>query len=227
MSDLKEILLNRNVVVPKDYETFKNIFRHFKGKNVGEIKGDDGPLMDRADEFYVKSPAEGGILQGDIIENVPTAWIQSDENGVLGAYSSATSYAMVISNECDCEKRENGTEQTYIRLCPVMNQDDVLEGSPTDRKDDIKGKLERNQYTEYFWMPAPGTDEDALIADFSHFFSVSLKDLYSKIENGTVKRKISLSQEGYFLFLIKMAWFMLRPAAPDTARKDLEPWNFE
>ena len=226
MSDLKEILLNKNVVVPQDYEAFKNIFRHFKGKKVGDIKGDDGPLMDRADEFYRTPLSEGGMLQGDILENIPSTWIQSD-NGTLSAFASTGSYAMVISNECDCEKRQDGSHQSYIRLCPVMYQSTVLEGTPKEEKSDVEGKLVRNYYTEYFWMPAVSKTEESLVADLSHFFSISLEDLYDKIEDQTVGRKVSLSQEGYFVFLLKMAWFMLRPATPDTARKDLKPWNYE
>jgi hypothetical protein len=64
VADLKEILLNKNVVIPKDYETFKNIFRHFKGKRFEGIQGDDGPLMDRADEFYLKPPSAVAFSRG-------------------------------------------------------------------------------------------------------------------------------------------------------------------
>ena len=108
-----------------------------------------------------------------------------------------------------------------------MYQSTVLEGTPKEEKNDVEGKLVRNYYTEYFWMPAVSKTEEPLVADLSHFFSISLEDLYDKIEDQTVGRKVSLSQEGYFVFLLKMAWFMLRPATPDTARKDLKPWNYE
>lgn len=225
MSDLKDILLNRNVVVPKDYETFKNIFRHIKGAAVGNIKGDGGPLMNRPDEFYLKPSTEGGLLQGDILENIPATWIQLDDEGTMKAFASTPGFAMVVSNECDCEKREGGSQQAYVRLCSVLFQSDLLDGIPPAKKNDAKGKLERNYYTEYFWMPDPFGRKKPFVADLSHFFSVSLDDLYSKIEDGTVKKTVSLSQEGYFVFLTKMAWFMLRPAAPDTARKELMPWR--
>jgi hypothetical protein len=224
--DLKEILLNKNVAVPKNYETFKDIFRHFKGRSVGNVKGDDGPLMNRADEFYLTSPING-FLQGDVLENVPSTWIQTDENGDLAAFASQPSSAMIVSAECDCEKRNEGSEQAYIRLCPIFSQLELLNETPADRKADVRGKLERNYFSEYFWMPSPRKKEEPLIVDLSHFFSVSLRDIYLQVERGTIKRKLSLSQESYFLLLIKLAWFMLRPAAPDTQRNDLQPWVAE
>jgi hypothetical protein len=111
-------------------------------------------------------------------------------------------------------------------LSPVLRRSDILEGYTREKQKDIIGKLERNFYTEYFWMPSPSKAEEPLIADLSHFFSVNLDELYASIQIGTVTRRVSLSREGYFLFMIKLAWFMLRPATPETARNDLDPWKF-
>jgi len=230
VSDLREILQTKNVAIPESYDTFKDIFRHFKGKQVGAIQGDDGPLLDRPDEFYASPSAETGLLQGDVLENVPATWIQKNKDGTLASFRSEPGLAMVISNECDCENRENNSSQSFIRLCPVIFQSELLTGFDAKKQADVRGKLERNYYTEYFWMPAAGKTlsknqcNEPLVADLSHFFSISLTDLYSEMAAKTVTKQISLSQEGYFLFLIKMAWFMLRPATPDTLRKDLQPW---
>jgi len=62
-------------------------------------------------------------------------------------------------------------------------------------------------------------------ADLSHIFSVSLTDLYEEIKASRVKKIISLSQDAYFLLLIKLAWLFLRPSAPDSIRNELIPWD--
>ena len=46
-----------------------------------------------------------------------------------------------------------------------------------------------------------------------------------KVSEEKIEKKYSLSEDGYFLLLIKLAWFFLRPAAPDTARKALKKWS--
>ena len=195
MPDLKEILLSKNVAVPEDYETFKNIFRHFKGKKVGDVQGDDGPLLSRADEFYLKPDTGSSFLQGDLLENIPSVWIQKDADGKLIALKSAASMAMVLSSECDCELRADQGHQSFIRLCPVLKQSELLEGYEKEKQADARGKLERNYYTEFFWMPSPSKADEPLVADLSHFYSVALPDLHSK----TTYHKSNLNPYGQFL----------------------------
>lgn len=168
-------------------------------------------------------PESKGFLQGDVVDGVPTTWIAKNEKGEFSAFQSTPIAAMVLSNECDCELRSNS--QNYIRLCPVLNQSDLLQDFDEKKRADVKGKLERNFYTEYFWMPAPSKDADPLVADLSHFFSVALEDFHAALNENKITKIISLSREGFQLLLIKVAWFMLRPAAPDTERKNLQPWT--
>ena len=223
MPDLKEILQSKRVVIPDDYQVFKNIFRHFRGKQIGDIKGDSRPLLERADEFY-RMPPKSGLLQGDILCDIPTSWIQNDESGNLSGHASGKGMAMILSSECDCEARDDRSHQAFIRLCPVVDEAILLEDYEGPRRKDAKQNLERNHYTEYFWMPPIAEESGALIADLSHFYSINLDDLHDHLAKGSVKRKVSLSKEGYYLFLMKMAWFMFRPETADGQRKDLESW---
>ncbi len=74
MSNLKNILLSKDIAIPSDFDVFKNIYRHFKGKNIKvddqPLAGDSRPLLDKAEDFYLHSPGIG-FLQGDILKNVP------------------------------------------------------------------------------------------------------------------------------------------------------------
>lgn len=125
MPSLKEILESKNVVIPENFKVFKDIFRHFRGKQVQEIKGDTRPLLDKPEEFYLQPTKAGGFLQGDILDNIPPVWVAKAEDGLLKAFGDEAGMAMVLSNECDCEHRTENA-QAYIRLCRVVSEADLL-----------------------------------------------------------------------------------------------------
>jgi len=223
MSDLKEILLSRNVIIPENFQCFKDIFKHFKGKQVHDIDGDKRPLMEKAEEFYLNPLSDAGFLQGDILDNLSPVWLAKDNDQHLSAFSSEPQMAMVLSTECDCENRENA--QTYIRFSPVILEDHLLHDLPSAKRSSITGNLKANYYSEYFWMPSPSSESENLVVDLSHVFSVTLTDLYHQLSMGSIKRKVSLSEDAYFLLLVKLAWFFLRPASSDTKRSGMTPWQ--
>lgn len=177
MSNLKNILLSRDITVPSDFEVFKDIYRHFKGKSVkaegGTIPGDGRPLLSKPEEFFLVPPSDG-FLQGDIIANIPAAWLAKDtgeeEGNQISAFLSENRMGMIISNECDAEKRTENS-QAYIRLCPVYKESELLQingliaKEAEAKKSDFLGKLKNNRYTEYFWMPNYEKEEESLIAD--------------------------------------------------------------
>lgn len=226
MADLKEILLSKSVVVPESFSFFKDIFKHYRGKQVQGIEGDKRPLLEKAEDFYLK-PTDAGLLQGDVLTNISPVWVAKDEDGGLTAFTSDPQMAMVLSTECDSEKRDNA--QAYIRLCPVFTEEELLDEMevPAEKWSSVEGNLKANYYSEYFWMPACSAGSQNMIADLSHIFSVALDDIHGGLSEKSVVRVISLSEDAYFLLLIKLAWFFLRPAAPDTARSKLEKWEFK
>ena len=226
MPSLKDILESKNVVIPENFEVFKDIFRHFRGKQVLEIRGDTRPLLEKPEEFYLQPSQARGFLQGDVLDNVPPVWLaKAKDDGAIKAFSGDPEMAMVLSNECDCEHRAENS-QAYIRLCRVITESALLSENevPKEQVANLRGNLKANRYTEYFWMPAPKKGDQPIVADVGHIYSVGLEDLYENVADGTVKRKYSLSEDGYFLLLIKLAWFFLRPAATDTARRGLKKW---
>jgi len=219
VSNLENLLSSRDIFIPENFDVFKKIFKHFRGKKVGEIPGDKRPLLERTEEFYRKPPQEG-LLQGDILSAVSPLWIDSEGDPT----SADPREALVLSNECDTENREDSA-QAYIRLCPVYNEDELLalDVVPKDKATEFRGNLKANNFTEYFWMP-PLKDKKARVADIGHFYSADLNWLNQKIASGEIKRVASLSEDGYFLLLIKLAWFMLRPVS-DTQRPSLEKYQ--
>ncbi len=182
MADLKEILLSKNIVIPKNFEFFKDIFRHFRGKEVRGIEGDDRPLLEKASEFYLTPEHSGGFLQGDILDNLTPTWLAKDSKGILSAFVSNPQLGMILSNECDCEQRTEGS-QSFVRICPVFFESQLIKELEISKEKikGVMGNLKANHYTEYFWMPKPSYSQENLIADLSHIFSVSLEDLYENV----------------------------------------------
>lgn len=230
MSNLKNILQSREIAIPKDYEVFKNVYKHFRGKQVKEegdkdkISGDARPLLEKSEEFYLTS-SEDGFMQADVLVGVPASWLASDEKEELVSYISEKMMVMVLSSECDTEYRTSSS-QSYIRLCPVyfenqlITDQDLKEG--TEKFKNFLGNLKANYFTEFFWMPPITKGGQPLIADLSNVFSIALEDLHNLVKAKKVNKVVSLSQDAYFIYLIKTSWFFLRPSPTDTLRNKLD-----
>jgi len=118
MTDLKEILQSRDVVIPENFSVFKDIFKHFRGKQVQDIDGDKRPLLEKAEDFYLVPP-DKGFLQGDILNNISPTWLQNDNEGSLSAYTSKPTYCLpsvIVKIERLILKLTLGFAQ-YMRKC--------------------------------------------------------------------------------------------------------------
>ncbi len=230
MSNLRNILQSRDIAIPKDYDVFRNIYKHFRGKQVKEesgakTPGDSRPLLDKSEEFYLHSSIEG-FIQADILGGIPSCWVAKEGESDFTSFISEKMMAMVLSSECDTEYRTENS-QSFIRLCPIFMENqliieqDLKEG--TEKLSNFTGNLRANYFTEYLWMPPVSKGGQPLVADLSNVFSIALEDVHELVAKGAINKVASLSQDAYFVFLIKTAWFFLRPSPADTLRDKLSP----
>lgn len=217
MASLSELIKSKAIYVPDEIKLYQDIFRHFRGKQVGDppVDGDSRPLLGSAEHFYCEPPTNEGFLQGDILDSIAPVWIDSSGEATVGEVA----FFMVLSNECDTELRSSGS-QKYIRGCPVYTEEFVLKASQLtgEKLSSLKGNLRSNKMSEYFWMPEYD-GKNALVADLGHIFSVDLEWFHKATnDDKKVKRIISLSKDAYYLLQIKIGWFLLRPV-PDSRRQ--------
>ncbi|MCB9228647.1 MAG: hypothetical protein H6618_03465 [Deltaproteobacteria bacterium] len=225
MNGLLEILLSKKVSIPDKYDQYKEIFRHFRGKEISlenlkiKDKSQDNIFND-PEKFYLESPTEG-FLMGDILKDISPIWIgsNSDKTGSV-IRKSGDSRFMILSTECDCELRENGSHLSYIRVCPVYDEEEIVSLMKGDTKE-FRGYLQANSVIEYFWMPRTTKKGNGLVADLSHIFSVETESLHEFVSRSKINRVCSLSQTAFFTLQIKLAWFFSRPEPEDTQRSNL------
>ena len=228
MNALLEILLSKKVVVPEKYEQYKDIFKYFRGKQVtvenSNVKGKDlSNIFDDSEKFYLKS-AKNGFLMGDILENLSPIWLGGKEDGSISIKKSADAKFMILSTECDCEIRDDGKHFSYVRVCPVYEDEKILSGMQGDQKQ-LLGSLKANTIIEYFWMPKIKKKSNGLFADLTHIFSIDIHTLYDSVSRGDVTKVCSLSEVAFFLLQIKLAWFFSRPEPDDNERVNLDEFK--
>ena len=133
---------------------------------------------------------------------------------------------MILSTECDCELRKDGSHLSYIRVCPVYDEEEIVSLMSGDAKEFI-GYLQANSVIEYFWMPRTTKKGGGLVADLSHIFSVETETLHELVSQSRISRVCSLSQTAFFTLQIKLAWFFSRPEPEDTQRLALDPFQLQ
>lgn len=127
--------------------------------------------------------------QGDIIGELP--FIFADENGEL---FGRTMKGIVLSNTCDCERDD------YILIAPFVPIKEI-------EKDIIALK---NNIT-YGFLFFPDKKYENEIVDFSLSMSFPRKLVIEGLKNGKFKKYSSLNTYGYYLFLIKLTIYFMRP----------------
>lgn len=214
VSDLLEILQSKKVSIPETYDQFKNIIRVFRGKQgtIGDFKvKQDKPvkLFDDPELFYLVSP-EKGFLPGDILGDLPPIWLDSGSNEDIKIKKSASSKFMIVSTECDCELRDDGSHMSFVRICPVYDENEIEShiSSSNDLKQ-IMGNLQSNSFVEYFWVPKMEKSGNGHFADLSHIFSINIETLHHMAAKEKITRICSLTETAFFLLQLKLAWFFL------------------
>lgn len=233
MLNLLEIISSKKVIIPDSYEQFKTIVRILRGKQ-GSLSGlkikQEKPdkIFENSEDFFLSSP-DKGFLPGDILGELSPIWLQlGDSEHETRIRKSQPAKFMIVSTECDCELREDGSHMSYIRVCPVYDEQEVYGLMTTGNPDQqLMGDLRSNSIVEYFWIPRMEKNGNGHFADISHIVSIHTESLHRLAKSGKIKRMCSLSETAFFLLQLKLAWFFSRPGPSDSQRDRLEPFRFE
>lgn len=148
-------------------------------------------------------PLEDGLLQGDVCDGLE---VINFHNG-----HRSTVRAIVLSNSCDIDLSNRGTENRKIMFCPVITlrrfADYLVEiGATQQQIDGTLFSLRKQLSTNNFFIPRKeGIIEDSI---------VMFDDIYSQPMQTVIERpparRLSLNQYGYYIFLVKLSIHFLR-----------------
>lgn len=145
----------------------------------------------QTDSLTLSTPSDV-FLQGDIFTEMPFFYCDED-----GEQSVLTLKAQLISNTCDATRDER---VLFAGVFPLKE----FESEGKGKLDAIKS----NKTYKLFYIQG---HEEEYVIDFSLINSVPLSIFYRLIQEKHLKRIISLSQIGYFIFITKLTVFLMRP----------------
>ena len=137
------------------------------------------------------------LSQGDIISEIPFSYFKED-----GTQHIFKAKGMVISTSCHIDQRDE------LNIVPVLPLDFF--------KGDANGKreLEANRIFNYMYFPENMLKD--YFVDFSKINTYNKKLIVDGINDGKIKRLFSLSQIGFYLFIVKLTVFLMRKEDEET-----------
>jgi len=169
--------------------------------------------MPNFDWLLTKPNRDLDRLQGDILANFPTVYLDPNEQ-----VRSKRFTVMVLNNTCDLpnDRLDN------VSIAPLLDFRKLVEfeKSKGDRSekcfDSYVSDVKRNETTELFYLPTvPGFSEGA-IAYLHMVCSVSSKLYYDCVEQG--HRLASFTQPGFYFFLMKITNHIARVESDAVSR---------
>lgn len=137
------------------------------------------------------------LSQGDIISEIPFVYLK--DNGEQEIYKAK---GMVISTSCHIDQKE------ILNIVPVLPLD-FFDGDRNKKRELMGNKI-------YDYMYIPENKMKNYFINFSGVNTYSKKLIVNGISSGRLKRECSLSQIGFYLFIIKLTVFFMRSEDEET-----------
>ncbi len=152
--------------------------------------------------YFERLADANSLSQGDILMNIPICFIDEEGDTIAGE-----DYVAMISNICDMQPRR----KEFIIVSPIIFFDEYKKELIKAKKgiDNTLNDIRKNRIFSYFYLPSENRIPESFI-DFSRMVSVS--SIY--LNNIKLKKAeqclLSLSQYGFYLFLIKLTFHLAR-----------------
>jgi len=149
-------------------------------------------------------------LQGDLILQIPVAVIDP-----AGKARSRNLTAMVLNNACDLQSGRS----EFISLAPVEDFSAFSEAMLNKDRDQARqylNSLQANQIDELLYLPRSPQLPNGGVVRFDLISSLSATVYESAIAGS--RRLASLTQNGFYLLLMKLTHFLARPESAEIVR---------
>jgi len=119
---------------------------------------------------------------------------------------------MLLSHTCDMEFEEK-TREKYISVAPVFSFEEFAKFKVSKYTDegwqDFLDDVRKNRITDILYIPGKNPLNDSVIL-LDRISSIDPKFLKIRLEKTGSKRVLSLSQTGFYFFLIKLTYHFAR-----------------
>jgi hypothetical protein len=150
-------------------------------------------------------------LQGDILREFPFCVITGEEPPVVKPITVA-----VLNNTCDLQPNRSD----FVNVSPVIDFAGLRESIQAKRSEasakDFLRDVQNNNVAELFYVESCPTFDGAIIIMLDRI-STARAEIYQKAVERDM-RVASFTQNGFYLFLIKLTNFLARAETPDVAR---------
>lgn len=154
--------------------------------------------------IFAMKPIDGVFTQGDVFEGIP--FLYYDDEGLLHRIFSK---GMLITNTCDNERKNNLIFASMQRLKDYTTNTDDIELIKKNVFYEFM-HIDHNEISEYF-------------IDFNMLSTINRQIIIHNINENKIKRILSLSDIGYFLFICKLTIFLMRYEDKNIYSKRIYP----
>jgi hypothetical protein len=180
---------------------------------------------------------DGALRQGEILSNLKQFKlnIESLRSGKYLAEPITHPFAIVITQDCDCEQdfkpRKDGVISNAtipsILLCEVVAAEDLRNRDKGSQKVEINstvwGQVKINKNERYHFLESVPKQFDAfseglpeLTLDFKRYFTIPTEELYYRIEIKEAKRRSRLVSPYLEHLMSRFNYFQSRIALPEA-----------
>jgi len=162
------------------------------------------------DWLFSYKPTED-VYQGDIIDKLDIIYFEV-VNDILETKVLEDQPCMLLSNTCDMDLHGK-TRGKYISVAPIFAFRDFSNWKIESYSDEGWGgflnDVKRNRITDILYIPGKQPLAESVIL-LDRIFSIDPKFLDAKIKRSGSKKILSLSQIGFYYFLIKLTYHFAR-----------------
>ncbi len=149
-------------------------------------------------------------LQGDIFQDFPFARMNQS-----GKISSKNQFCMVLNNTCDLQPERSKTCNVALAIDYLRYEREASERGVEGVENHLKA-VKNNEIFNFFFVTSCPNFSGGLIVNLSNICTVPMAVLETAIINGN--RLGSLTQFGFYHYLIKLTRFFARPESDEVER---------
>jgi len=146
---------------------------------------------------YLLSSKLSELSQGDIISEIPFSYFKED-----GSQHNFKARGLVVSTSCHIDQKD------LINIVPVLPMK-FFTGDSNAKRD-----LQENRVFDYMYFPE--NEMQDYFVDFSKVNTYNRTLIMKGIETEKIERLFSLSQIGFYFFIIKLTVFFMRKEDAET-----------
>lgn len=163
------------------------------------------------DSWVYSSSLSDFPYQGDIADKLDIVYHETDGQtlniGLLEDWR-----CMLLSHTCDMDFT-NKSREKFVSVAPIFNfkefSDNQLTGYSKTQWESFIESVKANRITDILYLPGYGEIDDFVVL-LDRIYSIDSKVLDIRVKKGTTTKILSLSQVGYYFFLIKLTYHFAR-----------------